>query len=66
MSSFREPLFANPLKLLRAYDKGVFMKAEIKILHEMKKVSKEGKPYTIVTAVVKIEGFEFIRKFYVF
>lgn len=42
------------------------MKAEIKILHTLSKITKEGKPYQVIYSVVIIDGTEFIRKFYLF
>lgn len=42
------------------------MTAEIKIIHEMKKVAKNGNKYTLVLAVIKIGGQEFVRRFAIF
>jgi len=42
------------------------MKAEIKIVHTMQKVTKDRVPYTIVYALVTIDQKEFMRKFYIF
>lgn len=39
------------------------MKAEIKILHAMSKVTKEGQRYTEYICVVTINGHEFIQSF---
>lgn len=42
------------------------MTATIKVLHEMKKLTKEGKPYKVILCLITIGGHESIRKFYIF
>lgn len=42
------------------------MTTEIKVLYVSEKLTKEGKPYKIVHALVKIDGVDFVRKFYLF
>lgn len=42
------------------------MTAEIKVLHTVKKVTKDGRPYLIHHCLIVIEGNEYIRKFYDF
>lgn len=39
---------------------------EAKVLHTVKKVTKEGKPYLLHHVLVVIDGVEFVRKFYIF
>jgi len=42
------------------------MKTEIKIIHTQYLVTKEGKPYKVVHAVITLGSAEFVRKFYIF
>jgi len=42
------------------------MKTEIKIISTAKKLTKEGKPYTVVYAEIVIANETFVRKFYLF
>jgi len=42
------------------------MTTEIKILHVQNKLTKEGKPYQIIHALVTIDGVDFVRSFFYF
>lgn len=42
------------------------MESSIKILHTEEKLTKDGRTYRLVHALIKIGSSEFVRKFYVF
>lgn len=42
------------------------MKSEVRILHTQVKMTKENKPYTVVTALITLNGYEFVRTFNIF
>jgi len=50
----------------RNFVEEVHMKTEIKIISTAKKLTKEGKPYTVVYAEIVIANETFVRKFYLF